>query len=328
MIEFNNLLMLAPLAGYTDLPFRSVVKGFGVDITVSEMISSHALVYNNKRTLKMLEKSPKEQPYSVQISGSKQEVIKQAVEILNAQEGIDIIDLNCGCPAPKVANHGNGSGLLKDLNLLVKIANLIKENAKTPYTSLKVRLGFDKKIPHEIAQALKDVKSDFVVVHGRTRADGYKKEKIDYDAITHIKQNIPMPLIANGEIDSAKKAQEVLEHTGANGVMIGRAAITSPWIFWQIRNKTHEIPPIIKKELVLEHFNKMIEFYGERGAIMFRKNLHAYTKGHEGASEFRNLINTLSDVTQITQHIENFFSHNQMVTHNFPQLVHLNKRSS
>lgn len=328
MIEFNNLLMLAPLAGYTDLPFRSVVKGFGVDITVSEMISSHALVYNNKRTLKMLEKSPKEQPYSVQISGSKQEVIKQAVEILNAQEGIDIIDLNCGCPAPKVANHGNGSGLLKDLNLLVKIANLIKENAKTPYTSLKVRLGFDKKIPHEIAQALKDVKSDFVVVHGRTRADGYKKEKIDYDAIAHIKQNIPMPLIANGEIDSAKKAQEVLEHTGANGVMIGRVAITSPWIFWQIRNKTHEIPPIIKKELVLEHFNKMIEFYGERGAIMFRKNLHAYTKGHEGASEFRNLINTLSDVTQITQHIENFFSHNQMVTHNFPQLVHLNKRSS
>ncbi len=328
MIEFNNLLMLAPLAGYTDLPFRSVVKGFGVDITVSEMISSHALVYNNKRTLKMLEKSPKEQPYSVQISGSKQEVIKQAVEILNAQEGIDIIDLNCGCPAPKVANHGNGSGLLKDLNLLVKIANLIKENAKTPYTSLKVRLGFDKKIPHEIAQALKDVKSDFVVVHGRTRADGYKKENIDYDAIAHIKQNIPMPLIANGEIDSAKKAQEVLEHTGANGVMIGRAAITSPWIFWQIRNKTHEIPPIIKKELVLEHFNKMIEFYGERGAIMFRKNLHAYTKGHEGASEFRNLINTLSDVTQIAQHIENFFSHNQMVTHNFPQLVHLNKRSS
>nr|WP_208630961.1 tRNA-dihydrouridine synthase [Helicobacter labetoulli] len=327
-MEFNNLLMLAPLAGYTDLPFRSVVKGFGVDITVSEMISSHALVYNNKRTLKMLEKSPKEQPYSVQISGSKQEVIKQAVEILNAQGGIDIIDLNCGCPAPKVANHGNGSGLLKDLNLLVKIANLIKENAKTPYTSLKVRLGFDKKIPHEIAQALKDVKSDFVVVHGRTRADGYKKERIDYDAIAHIKQNIPMPLIANGEIDSATKAQEVLEHTGANGVMIGRAAITSPWIFWQIRNKTHKIPPIIKKELVLEHFNKMIEFYGERGAIMFRKNLHAYTKGHDGASEFRNLINTLSDVTQITQHIENFFSHNQMVTHNFPQLVHLNKRSS
>lgn len=328
MIDFQNLLMLAPLAGYTDLPFRSVVKGFGVDITVSEMISSHALVYNNTRTLKMIEKSQEEQPYSVQISGSKEAVIKQAVEILNTQEGIDIIDLNCGCPAPKVANHGNGSGLLKDLNLLVKIANLIKENAKTPYTSLKVRLGFDKKIPNELAQALKDVKSDFVVIHGRTRADGYKKERIDYDAIALIKAQVSLPVIANGEIDSASKAQEVLNHTGANGVMIGRAALSAPWIFWQIRNRTQEIPPIIKKELVLEHFQKMVEFYGQRGAIMFRKNLHAYAKGHEGASEFRNLINRLSDVELIKAHIGQFFSHHQMVMHNFPQLVHLNKRTS
>ena len=328
MIDFQNLLMLAPLAGYTDLPFRSVVKGFGVDITVSEMISSHALVYNNTRTLKMIEKSQEEQPYSVQISGSKEAVIKQAVEILNTQEGIDIIDLNCGCPAPKVANHGNGSGLLKDLNLLVKIANLIKENAKTPYTSLKVRLGFDKKIPNELAQALKDVKSDFVVIHGRTRADGYKKERIDYDAIALIKTQVSLPVIANGEIDSASKAQEVLNHTGANGVMIGRAALSAPWIFWQIRNRTQEIPPIIKKELVLEHFQKMVEFYGQRGAIMFRKNLHAYAKGHEGASEFRNLINRLSDVELIKAHIGQFFSHHQMVMHNFPQLVHLNKRTS
>ncbi len=328
MIEFNNLLMLAPLAGYTDLPFRSVVKSFGVDITVSEMISSHALVYNNARTLKMIEKSPEEQPYSVQISGSKEEVIKKAVEILNAQGGIDVIDLNCGCPAPKVANHGNGSGLLKDLHLLVKIANLIKDRAATPYTSLKVRLGFDKKIPNEIAQALKDVRSDFVVVHGRTRADGYKKERIDYDAIAHIKQHISMPLIANGEIDSVDKAQKVFSHTGANGVMIGRAAITSPWIFWQIKNHTHDIPPIVKKELILKHFKKMVEFYGERGAIMFRKNLHAYAKGHEGASVFRNVINNVSDVPSIMRHIEEFFACNEVITHKFPQLVHLNKRTS
>ncbi|WP_300449752.1 tRNA-dihydrouridine synthase [uncultured Helicobacter sp.] len=327
-MEFKNLLMLAPLAGYTDLPFRSVIKGFGVDITVSEMISSHALVYSNARTLKMIEKSAEEQPYSVQISGSKIEVVKKAVEILNTQSGIDIIDLNCGCPAPKVANHGNGSGLLKNLNLLVKIANLIKESTKTPYTSLKLRLGFDKKIPNEIAQALKDISADFVVIHGRTRADGYKKERIDYDAIAHIKQNVPMPVIANGEIDSAQKAQEVLAHTGANGVMIGRAALTTPWIFWQIKHSTQEIPPIIKKELVLEHFEKMIQFYGERGAIMFRKNLHAYAKGHEGASEFRHLVNSLNDVDVIRAEIEQFFSHHQMVSQDFPQLIHLNKRTS
>ncbi len=320
--------MLAPLAGYTDLPFRSVVKGFGVDITVSEMISSHALVYNNMHTLKMIEKTQEEQPYSVQISGSKEEIVIQAVEILNAQTGIDIIDLNCGCPAPKVANHGNGSGLLRDLKLLVKIANLIKEKAKTPYTSLKLRLGFDKKIPHEIAQALKDVSSDFVVIHGRTRADGYKKDRIDYDAIAYIKSQVSIPVIANGEIDNLHKAKQVINHTGANGVMIGRAAISSPWIFWQIKHNTEEIPPIVKKELVLKHFEKMVEFYGERGAIIFRKNLHAYAKGHEGASEFRNLVNSLENVHEMKSHIEQFFSHHQMVEHSFPQLVHLNKRTS
>lgn len=322
--------MLAPLAGYTDLPFRSMVKHFGADITVSEMISSHALVYQNQKTLKMIEKSPEESPFSVQIAGSKEAIIQKAVEILNTQKGIDIIDLNCGCPAPKVANHGNGSGLLKDLKQLVKIANLIKDTSQTPYTSIKVRLGFDKKIPFELAQALKDVRSDFVIVHGRTRADGYKKERIDYDAIASIKKHISIPLIANGEIDSAQKAQEVIAHTGANGVMIGRAAITSPWIFWQIKHQTQQIPPIIKKELVLQHFNKMISFYGERGAIMFRKNLHAYAKGHDNASEFRNIVNHLTDVYEITQRIEEFFNtqNNELITQNFPQLIHLNKKTS
>lgn len=330
MINFKNLLMLAPLAGYTDLPFRSMVKHFGADITVSEMISSHALVYQNQKTLKMIEKSPEESPFSVQIAGSKEAIIQKAVEILNTQKGIDIIDLNCGCPAPKVANHGNGSGLLKDLKQLVKIANLIKDTSQTPYTSIKVRLGFDKKIPFELAQALKDVRSDFVIVHGRTRADGYKKERIDYDAIASIKKHISIPLIANGEIDSAQKAQEVIAHTGANGVMIGRAAITSPWIFWQIKHQTQQIPPIIKKELVLQHFNKMISFYGERGAIMFRKNLHAYAKGHDNASEFRNIVNHLTDVYEITQRIEEFFNtqNNELITQNFPQLIHLNKKTS
>lgn len=327
-MDFNNILMLAPLAGYTDLPFRSVVKQFGADITVSEMISSHALVYSNEKTLKMVEKSPDEKPYAVQISGSKIEIIKQAVEKLNLVDGIDIIDFNCGCPAPKVANHGNGSGLLKNLPLLVKLLNTIKETSNKPYSSVKVRLGFDQKIPLEIAHALKDANIDYVVVHGRTRTDGYKKDKIDYESIAKIKSILSIPVIANGEITDYQVAQKVLNETGANGLMIGRAAISSPWIFWQIKNKTNEIPPIVKKELVLKHFDAMVKFYGDKGVIMFRKNLHAYAKGHSEATQYRDQVNRITDKNIMRQGIQDFFSTNALIKQDFPQLVTLNKKSS
>ncbi|MCE3036984.1 tRNA-dihydrouridine synthase [Helicobacter sp. faydin-H20] len=327
-MDFNNILMLAPLAGYTDLPFRSVVKQFGADITVSEMISSHALVYSNEKTLKMVEKSPDEKPYAVQISGSKIEIIKQAVEKLNLVDGIDIIDFNCGCPAPKVANHGNGSGLLKNLPLLVKLLNTIKETSNKPYSSVKVRLGFDQKIPLEIAHALKDANIDYVVVHGRTRTDGYKKDKIDYESIAKIKSILSIPVIANGEITDYQVAQKVLNETGVNGLMIGRAAISSPWIFWQIKNKTNEIPPIVKKELVLKHFDAMVKFYGDRGVIMFRKNLHAYAKGHSEATQYRDQVNRITDKNIMRQGIQDFFSTNALIKQDFPQLVTLNKKSS
>ncbi|MDE7254559.1 MAG: tRNA-dihydrouridine synthase family protein, partial [Helicobacter sp.] len=181
MLNLQNILILAPLAGYTDVPFRSVVKDFGADLTVSEMISSHALAFKNTRTQKMIEKAPNETPYSVQVSGSTPQIMVRAIERLNLEDGIDIVDFNCGCPAPKVANHGNGSALLQNLDLLVQMLRLIKEHSKAPYTSVKVRIGFDRKIPEEIAHALNDTDVDFVVVHGRTRADGYKKDKIDYD---------------------------------------------------------------------------------------------------------------------------------------------------
>lgn len=325
-IDFENLLMLAPLAGYTDLPFRSVVKKFGVDITVSEMISSHALAYCSEKTKKMIQKSPLENPYSVQLAGSKEEIVKKAVEILNEEKGIDIIDFNCGCPAPKVANHGNGSGLLKELPHLVKMLNIIRDNTDKPYTSVKVRLGFDKKIPLEIAHALSDAPVDFVVVHGRTRSDGYKKDKIDYESIAQMKKILKVPVIANGEITSVQKAKEVLNATGANGLMIGRAALSSPWIFWQIKNNTDELPPVIKKELVLEHFDRMVDFYGERGVVMFRKNLHAYAKGHSEASEFRTRVNSMTSITQMRESINDFFD-SSIIRGEFPVIVELNKKS-
>ena len=293
-IVFENLLMLAPLAGYTDLPFRSVVKKFGVDITVSEMISSHALVYANKKTLKMVEKSPIESPYAVQIAGSKPEVVRAAVEILNAQEGIDIIDLNCGCPAPKVANHGNGSGLLKDLSLLVRIANLIKQTSTKPYLSLKLRLGFDKKIPLEIAAALNDCDVDYVVIHGRTRSHMYNGEA-DWTLIGEVKANprISIPIIGNGDITSPEKLAEYYQRYGVDGIMVGRAAIGAPWIFREMKyflrhgHRMPEIPAKEKMSLLRRQIDESIGRIDEyRGILHIRRHLAA-SPLFKGIPDFR-----------------------------------------
>ena len=306
-LDFTRpLVVLAPLAGYTDLPFRSVVKKFGADLTISEMISSNALVYKSARTLKMVEKSPTEDPYFVQIAGNSVDLVKAAVEILNDVDGIDGIDLNCGCPAPKVFNHGSGSNLLGDLKKLEEILSTVKKYSKKQYTSAKVRLGVNEKIPVEIGKAVEACGGDFVSVHGRTRAGKYKAP-VDYDAIKQMIEAISIPVIANGDIKDYAKAKEVLEYTKANGVMIGRGAIGKPWVFYQLKHGIEDISNEMKKEIILEHFDSMINFHGNHGAIMFRKLLHSYSKGYTGANEFRDIVNKVSEVDVMRDMIENFF---------------------
>lgn len=306
-IDFSKkLLILAPLAGYTDLPFRSVAKHFGADITVSEMISSNALVYNNAKTLKMAEKSSNETPYFVQIAGNDKHIIKKAVMILNEIPWIDGIDLNCGCPAPKVFNHGSGSSLLGDLDKLKEILTTVKETNKKTYTSAKIRIGVNDKIPVEIAQAVESCGVDFVSVHGRTRKGAYK-EAVDYDAIKAIKESIKIPVIANGDITDFDKYNFVMNHTNADGAMIGRGAIGKPWVFYQIKHNCGAVPKDIVYQIVLEHFDKMIEFYGSFGVPMFRKHLHMYSKGFSGASEFRERMNTIKEADIARVQIDNFF---------------------
>mgnify|MGYP000010390777 CR=1 FL=1 len=306
-LDFSQpLVVLAPLAGYTDLPFRSVVKKFGADLTISEMISSNALVYKSARTLKMIEKSPTEDPYFVQIAGNKPELVRDAVLILNEVEGIDGIDLNCGCPAPKVFNHGSGSNLLGDLKKLEEILSTVKKYSKKQYTSAKVRIGVNEKIPVEIGKAVEACGVDFVSVHGRTRAGKYKAP-VDYDAIKAMKEAISIPVIANGDIKDYDKAKEVLEYTKADGVMIGRGAIGKPWVFYQLKHGIEDISNEMKKEIILEHFDAMLKFHGPHGAIMFRKLLHSYSKGYTGANEFRDIVNKISDIDVMRDMIENFF---------------------
>ena len=305
--------VLAPLAGFTDLPFRSVVKKFGADLTVSEMLSSNALAHGSQKTLHMLEKSPLEDPYSVQIAGANTEVVKKAVELLNEQDGIDIIDLNCGCPVPKVVGHGSGSSLLLDLPLMGDIIKTIKETSNKSMTSVKIRLGFEEKNHVDIAKVVEDSGADFLAVHGRTRV-GKFKAPVDYDAIAEIKEAVSIPVIANGDIDSFEKAQWVLEHTKADGVMIGRGAVGAPWIFHQLKTGTKEIDLALKHEIIMEHYDKMIEFYGAHGVAMFRKHTHTYSKGYRGASNLRNQVNTITDIQEYRDVLDAFFSTSEMVS--------------
>jgi len=307
IIDFSRpVIALAPLAGYTDLPFRSVVKNFGVDYTVSEMISSNALAYNSEKTKKMILKSPNEDPYFVQLSGSKTDIMQIAVEKLNEIDGIAGIDLNCGCPAPKVFNHGSGSNLLGDLPRLQAILKTIKKYSNKHYTTAKIRIGIDEKIPVDIAKVVEDCGVDFIAVHGRTKKGAYKAP-VDYDAIAAIKEAVSVPVIANGDITDLDKVKYVLEHTKADGVMIGRGAVGKPWFFHQIATGELTVSNELKKEIIIEHFNKMIEHYLDYGVIMFRKHLHTYSKGYDGANEFRNKINTVTDPKVMLEIINQFF---------------------
>ena len=313
-LDFSKpLFALAPLAGFTDLPFRSVVKKFGADLTVSEMISSNALAFKSKKTFKMLERNSLETPYSIQIAGSDLDIIRQAVELLNERDGIDIIDLNCGCPAPKVVNNLQGSSLLTDLPRMAETIKTIKKYSNKEYTSVKMRLGFNEKNHIEQAKLCEDSGADFIAVHGRTRAGKYKDE-VDYDAIREIKEAVSIPVIANGDIDSPQKAKWVLEYTGADGIMVGRGAVGRPWMFQLMKNYMNgtgdsTVTSALVQEVVLEHFDQMIAHYGEHGAIIFRKHLHTYSKaGYQGASKFRDLVNRIEDSSEMRDVTKIFFS--------------------
>jgi tRNA-dihydrouridine synthase B len=309
LIDFSkkDIIALAPLAGYTDLPFRSVVKKFGVDVTFSEMISANALIYDSKKTYKMLEKSPLETPYVVQIAASNPETAKKAVLILNEMDGIDGIDLNCGCPAPKVVGQSCGSSLLEDLSQLSRIVESIKKYSNKDQVSVKTRLGFNDKYPQKIAKAIENAGADFMTIHGRTRAGRYKAP-VDYDAIKIAKDSVNIPVIANGDITSLEIAEYVKSYTNSDGIMIGRGAIGNPWIFYQIKNNLKSVEKEKIKEIVLEHFDAMVEFYGELGPRIFRKHLHTYSKSMPNASNFRDKVNRMDDQALMREEIEAFFS--------------------
>ncbi|MCH5336992.1 MAG: tRNA-dihydrouridine synthase [Campylobacter sp.] len=305
MIDFSKKpLFLAPMAGFSDLPFRNLVKKFGADVTISEMISSNALVYESKKTLQMLQKGELESPYLVQIAGSNAEVIKKAVLILNDLDFVDGIDFNCGCPVNKVVKQCAGSALLENLDLFKNLVGVIKQNNKKPFTSVKFRLGFNEKYPEKMAKICEELGVDFIAIHGRTRKQLYSG-KADYEAIAYAKENVKIPVIANGDIDS-KNAKEVYNITKCDALMIGRASIGNPWIFYEIKEKK-KVSETLKKEMILFHFEQMLKHYQKQGISIFRKHLHQYSKEHKNAASFRAEINRIIDENEMRKRIESFF---------------------
>jgi len=306
LLNKSNLFFLAPLAGYTDLPFRSVVKKFGCDLTFSEMINVNAIVYNNEKTKKMMQKSPIEKPYFIQIAANNTQNAIKAVEIINEMDEIDGIDINLGCPVKKARRSGFGGVLLKDENKekLKEIVKAIVNTSKKP-VSAKMRLGYDEIVATDRAKMLEDLGIKFLTLHGRTVVQMYKGNA-NYEEIKKVVENVSIPVIANGDITDFQKAKYVLEYTGAKGVAIGRGAVGKPWIFLEMK-QNGAITPEQKKEVIIEHFKQMIYWYGDYGVILFRKHLHQYSKGIKNASEFRSKINEEVNPEVVLKLIKKYF---------------------
>ena len=306
MIDFKNKpIFLAPLAGLTDLPFRQIAKKCGCDVSISEMISANALAFGSQKTIKMLERAEGESPYIVQLESSDAKNLAKSVEFLNTCDGIAGIDLNCGCPVPKVFKQGAGSALLGDPKLLCTLIETIKKTSNKRYTSVKLRLGINESRLEDFAKDIESAGADYIVIHARTRAGGFSSEP-NWQAVKNIKAKLKIPVIANGSIDELN-ATSVLENTGADGLMIGRGAIGKPWIFSVLKGQG-EPSAAQKKELILEHFALACEFYGKHGVAMMRKHLHEYSKGCAGAPVFRTKINAEGEAKKVLELIKEFFS--------------------
>ena len=298
-ITLKNNLVVAPMAGVTDRPFRQLCKKMGAGLAVSEMVTSNSLLYGSEKTRRRANHEGEVDPISVQIAGADPAMMAEAAKH-NVDNGAQIIDINMGCPAKKICNVMAGSALLKDEPLVSQILKAVVNAVNVPVT-LKIRTGWDKDNRNAIAIAkmAEDIGVQALAMHGRTRACAYKGDA-EYDTIAAVKDSINIPLIANGDITTPEKAKYVLDYTGADAVMIGRAAQGRPWIFREIQHfletGTHLLPPTVEEihTVMLEHLHDLYAFYGElSGMRVARKHISWYTKGLVGSAAFRHHMNTL-----------------------------------
>lgn len=312
-VTLENPLILAPMAGVTDLPFRLLCKEQGVGLIGMEMVSAKAIYYKNKNTESLLEIDPKETPVSLQLFGSDPKIMSEMAKQIE-ERPFSILDINMGCPVPKVVNNGEGSALMKNPKLVGEIVSAVAGAIKKPVT-IKIRKGFDEEHVNavEIAKVAEEAGAAAIGIHGRTREQMYSG-KADWEIIAKVKEAVKIPVLGNGDVTDAKSAAKMFETTGCDGIMIARAAQGNPWIFREIlyemeTGQTRERPTTEElRNMILRHAKLLLDFKGEYTAIReMRKHISWYTSGIPGSAKFRGRMNEMETMEQLVKTVEELF---------------------
>ena len=314
-VNIPSKLVLAPMAGVTDLAFRTICRELGAGYTLTEMVSAKALCYQDKKTLPLMQLGEDEHPAGVQIFGSDLACMEEGAAIIREVAHPDIIDINMGCPVPKVANNGDGSGLLKDLDKACRVAEAVIKGAKDTPVTVKMRLGWDKGniVCLELAKRLEEVGVAAITLHGRTKVQMYSGTA-NWDYIRQVKQALSIPVIANGDVFSGRDAERILRYTGADGVMIARGVFGNPWIFQQAQaaiegRQIPPLPPLAQRcDTAVRQFELAARYKSEKIACLeARKHYAWYLKGVPYAGYWKgeiSKITTLEDVYRVTAGIK------------------------
>lgn len=305
-VTLDNNIILAPMAGVTDLPFRLLCKEQGAGLLCMEMVSAKAIYYNNKNTEALMEIDEREHPISLQLFGSDADIMSEMAKKIE-ERPFDILDINMGCPVPKVAGNGEGSALMKNPELVREIVSKVVRATCKPVT-VKIRKGFDEEHVNavEIAKIIEDCGGAAVAVHGRTR-EQYYSGKADWEIIRQVKEAVSIPVIGNGDVTGPEAAKKMLEETGVDGIMVGRAARGNPWIFRQIRDYLEsgilpEKPDFEEvRRMMLRHAKIQLEYKGEYTGIReMRKHVAWYTAGYPNSARLRAKINEVESYEELT----------------------------
>ena len=312
-VKLKNNILLAPMAGITDLPFRLICEKFEPGLACTEMVSSKAIFYGDEKTKKLMNLNGEKRPVSIQIFGSDVEAMGYGAKYVS--EISDIVDINMGCPAPKVVKNGDGSKLLMDLEKAKEIMETVVKNSKVPVT-LKFRKGWDSEhiVATDIAKIAEEAGISAITIHGRTRAE-YYSGKADLEIIKKVKESVNIPVIGNGDVVDEESAKKMFQETGVDGIMVGRASLGNPWIFERVKyyletgEKLREVALDEKLKIIKEHLELEIEEKGEIVAIKeFRKHLSAYSKNLPNSSSFRSKVNKIEDKNNLEKELDEYFA--------------------